>query len=68
MSVGGLCQICQSASAETGCDRCGTLVCEDHLDEDLSVCVECAAEFGERGGPSRERSEEDHPDVDRFQF
>ena len=67
MSVGGLCQICQSAPAETQCDRCGTLVCEDHLDEDLSVCVECAAELGGTGDPSRD-GDADHPDVDRFQF
>lgn len=67
MSVDGLCQVCGSARAETSCDRCGNLVCEDHVDRDLGLCAECAVELGEGAGrPGRD--EVDHPDVDRFQF
>jgi len=68
MSVGGLCQVCQSASAERQCDRCGTLVCSQHHDTGHGVCVECAAELGV--GDSSDPSEEggDHPDVDRHRF
>ncbi|PSQ15735.1 hypothetical protein BRD00_13275 [Halobacteriales archaeon QS_8_69_26] len=67
MSVDGLCQVCQSARAETSCDRCGNLVCEDHVDRDLGICTECAVELGEGTG-SRGVEERDHPDVDGFQF
>ncbi len=64
MSVGGLCQVCQSASAEDRCDRCGALVCPDHHDGERGVCVECAAEAGV--GDSGDDGE--HPDVDRYRF
>lgn len=69
MSVQGLCQVCGSARADDRCDRCGSLVCDDHLDSDLGICSECAAEFGDVDGPGRtDRDDGDHPDVDRYQF
>ncbi|MFB6135185.1 MAG: hypothetical protein ABEJ04_00310 [Halobacteriaceae archaeon] len=63
MSVTGVCQICESAEAVHACDRCGRVVCADHFDEAVGLCVECAAETGdrpERGERGRTRG--DHPD------
>jgi len=68
MSVGGLCQVCQSASAEQRCDRCGTLVCGDHHDAERGVCVECAAELGVGNSSNPSERGDDHPDVDRYRF
>ena len=65
MSVGGLCQVCQSASAEQRCDRCGAVVCAEHHESEFGVCVECAAESGVGDD---DLTEGDHPDVDRFRF
>lgn len=42
MSVAGLCQVCERARADRQCVRCGSLVCEDHFDPELGVCVDCA--------------------------
>jgi len=64
MSVGGLCRVCQSASADERCERCGAVVCADHHEPEAGVCVECAAESGLGDG----RHGEDHPDVDRHRF
>lgn len=46
MSVQGLCQVCESATANHRCDRCGSLVCSTHYDADTGLCVDCAAEVG----------------------
>jgi len=50
MSVGGLCQICESAPAEHQCLRCGTLVCDTHYDAETGLCTDCAA--ADNGGES----------------
>jgi hypothetical protein len=42
MSVSGLCQICESAEAKFSCDACGAVVCGDHYERDLGVCIQCA--------------------------
>lgn len=42
MSATGLCAICQSAEAVDRCERCGTLVCRDHLEAEVGFCVDCA--------------------------
>ena len=63
MSVGGLCQVCQSAGADERCERCGAVVCADHYEPEFDVCVECTVESGAGDGP-----DEDHPDVDRYRF
>ncbi|MFC4249489.1 hypothetical protein ACFOZ7_21580 [Natribaculum luteum] len=55
MSITGLCQICESRSAEHRCDNCGALVCEVHYDADLGLCADCAAQ----ARPARERDETD---------
>lgn len=72
MSVGGICQVCEAASADDRCDRCGTIVCADHHDERRGVCVECAAELGvgdgSAGGGGDRDGDGGHPDVDRYQF
>lgn len=47
MSVSGLCQICESATAEHQCNRCGSLVCHDHFDASRGLCADCVAELGE---------------------
>lgn len=67
MSVSGLCEICEAASAEYGCDLCGRLVCEKHFSESNGICTAC---LGQRGGrPDGEPSSEDMPDgVDTYEF
>ena len=66
MSVAGLCEICGTGSVEDGCDRCGRLVCADHLDDPTDLCTSCLAEFGDSpDGGSRGPS----PDgVDEYRF
>jgi methionyl-tRNA synthetase len=64
MSVSGLCQVCNAAEAVDRCDRCGTVVCEDHLNEGLGICVSCSAEVPGAG----EGGDDSHPDVDRYEF
>ena len=43
MSFTGVCQVCESAEGRHSCDRCGSLVCDVHYDEELGVCTQCAA-------------------------
>ena len=68
MSVSGLCEVCGSASATDRCDRCGTIVCRDHLDTEFGVCVECAAELPTDGEDGDQGDPTDHPDVDSYRF
>lgn len=42
MSVAGLCQVCEHARADHQCDRCGSLVCEDHYEAERGLCVTCS--------------------------
>jgi len=42
MSVRGLCQVCEAATAEHQCPRCGSLVCPTHYDEATGLCADCA--------------------------
>jgi len=44
MSVSGLCEICEQAQAVDRCERCGAVVCREHLAEGLGFCTRCAAE------------------------
>ncbi len=67
MSVSSPCEICQRADVTDSCDRCGQLVCQEHFDADLGLCVECAAEVG--GGQDPSRTQENMPDgVDTYRF
>lgn len=50
MSVEGVCQICEAAPASHQCDRCGTLICATHFEENRGFCVECAGSMGGPGG------------------
>lgn len=69
MSVSGLCEICGQGEAAHGCDRCGALVCEDHYDETLGLCVECAAEVSPGSGHRDTDREDRGPDgVDTYRF
>ncbi|PSQ44825.1 hypothetical protein BRD17_02925 [Halobacteriales archaeon SW_7_68_16] len=43
MSVSSLCSVCEAAEASDRCGQCGAFACDDHFDDDLGVCVECAA-------------------------
>ncbi|GEM_PF-1155030 len=43
MSVSGLCQICESRTAQDRCDSCGTFVCAIHYEQSLGLCADCAA-------------------------
>lgn len=72
MSVSGLCEVCEQREVVGGCDRCGKLVCEKHMQEETDLCTACYAEVhghreaDERGGRSGKR---DYPDgVDEYQF
>lgn len=42
MSVSELCQICEAREARFTCDNCGAVVCEDHYDDDVGFCLNCA--------------------------
>ena len=68
MSVSGLCAVCNAPDVEHTCDRCGSLVCDEHWDGETGLCVECAAEVGRtrgRGDPEPT----DRPDgVDTYRF
>jgi hypothetical protein len=44
MSAETLCQICEAAPASHQCRRCGALVCDDHYDREIGLCVDCAAQ------------------------
>ncbi|WP_135304306.1 hypothetical protein [Haloarcula amylovorans] len=70
MSVSGLCNICENADVEHGCDRCGKLVCDRHWDETTGLCTECSAETGGGRGKSEEPTNpDDMPDgVDTYEF
>ena len=46
MSVEGLCQVCEAATIDHQCRRCGALVCTAHYDEVTALCTGCAAEVG----------------------
>ena len=46
MSVTGLCSICEAAPARHMCEHCGALVCDDHFDQRVGVCVNCARSMG----------------------
>ncbi|MCU4974816.1 hypothetical protein OB955_19025 [Halobacteria archaeon AArc-m2/3/4] len=59
MSVSGLCQICESRPAQERCPNCGTLACEQHYEEGLGLCADCAAQ----AQPGRETDE-----TDTYQF
>lgn len=50
MSVAGLCEICQTGTVEHTCDRCGNLVCDQHLDRTTGRCTECVADTSGRPG------------------
>ena len=59
MSVSGLCQICESRTAEDRCENCGALVCSGHYERGLGLCADCAA-TAQPGG------ERDDVDTHRF--
>jgi hypothetical protein len=68
MSVSSPCEICASADVDGACDRCGKLVCNRHYDDELGLCIECAAEVGD-GDREPTPNSEDMPDgVDTYQF
>ncbi|QCJ46138.1 hypothetical protein [Haloprofundus sp. MHR1] len=62
MSVSGVCQVCESAEATHTCPNCGAMVCDEHYDRELSICVQCAAAARQTDG---ETSEIDQSDVMR---
>lgn len=68
MSVSGLCEVCQEPSVDGTCDRCGQLVCRDHFDDELGLCVECAVEAGRPDDPTVPNSEDLPDGVDTYRF
>lgn len=63
-----MCTVCDAADADRLCDRCGSLVCDDHFDDEVGYCVACAAELGS-GPADGDQSDEDLPDgVDTYRF
>lgn len=66
MNVSSPCELCNRADVRGSCDRCGRLVCGEHFEEDLGLCVECVAEVG---GDREAVPDEDMPDgVDTYRF
>ncbi|MFB6193692.1 MAG: hypothetical protein ABEI75_01385 [Halobaculum sp.] len=47
MSLTGLCQLCESATAEFRCELCGAPVCDDHYDRAVGACLQCARGTGD---------------------
>ena len=69
MSVEGLCAICETRTADHGCDLCGRMVCERHYETADSVCTECESRTGPRPSGEGEDRSQDRPDgVDEYQF
>lgn len=68
MSVSGLCEICNRADISHTCDRCGRLVCEDHFDDEVGFCVDCAAEVGRAGDRDGEKKGEYPDGVGEYRF
>jgi hypothetical protein len=72
MSVTGLCEVCEQREVVGGCERCGKLVCEKHMNDESGYCTVCYAEV--HGGRPTDHSDEsrpqdDYPDgVDEYQF
>lgn len=67
MSVEGLCAICESSTADYGCDLCGRMVCETHYETDTGMCTECQAGSGRPPDDGEEQT--DRPDgVDEYRF
>jgi Na+-transporting NADH:ubiquinone oxidoreductase subunit NqrB len=57
MSVSGSCEVCATGEAQSTCDRCGKLVCEDHYDETTGYCTECASMVKEPGRVTQDNDE-----------
>ncbi len=69
MSVSSPCEICNRASVTGICDRCQQMVCSRHYDDDLGLCIECAAEVTEGTGRENIPSSDEMPDgVDTYRF
>lgn len=66
MSVSSPCEICHRADVSHTCDRCGQLVCQEHFEEDLGLCVECVADVGD--DPGRIPSDDAPDGVDTYRF
>lgn len=71
MSVAGLCEVCEAAPIDDGCDRCGRLLCDRHHDEQTGLCPSCSAEVV--GADPSDRSPSGSPGglpdgVDEYQF
>ena len=49
MSVASSCEICRTAGVSDTCVRCSQLVCTEHFDDEMGLCVACAAETGAGG-------------------
>ena len=66
MSVAGLCGVCERGEANYVCERCGTPVCEEHYDRQLSLCSKCATEVRAGRGdiPDGEDQQPDSPHGD----
>ena len=69
MSVAGLCEICEAATVEDNCDRCGRVVCAKHYDAKTGYCTDCLSELGRQPADSGEPGDPTRPDgVDEHQF
>lgn len=67
MSVSSTCEVCSAGDVDHTCDRCGQLVCDDHFDETVGFCVECAADVTGPADPGSV-ADTDHDDVHTNRF
>lgn len=63
MSVAGLCEICHENTVEHTCGRCGSLVCDRHVDRRTDLCVECTTDVSDTG---RREKDTTVPETDQY--
>lgn len=66
MSMGEICQVCETKPATHTCGNCGTLACDDHYDSEHDLCTQCASSLdgsGDVDTPDLDGSDLGHDDL-----